>query len=275
MRVYCSFIAAMLILGAIASSALGQANPGVSGAPPAAGGGPAGVAGVGPRSGNGAVGITGAGPLYGNGLAGVSGVGPGQAPRPQMNIPSPPTVFVPNMSAIEQGSPTSVNSFQGPAAQRVGISTVPTVSNTPSATGGFQTSPAFGTQFGAAGTVNRSVFTPTTPGQGSPTPTATMNMYSGSEVGAGVNIGTSNAGASGTLAPSGAVNSPPGAMASQLQLNTPSRSNQNPNAWRVVNQNGQWWYWTPSNFWMYYRAGAWQRYNPDIGLAPAPQRQPQ
>ncbi|PQO38407.1 hypothetical protein [Blastopirellula marina] len=30
--------------------------------------------------------------------------------------------------------------------------------------------------------------------------------------------------------------------------------------WRYKNQNGVWWYWTPSNYWMVYRNGNWNRY---------------
>lgn len=40
------------------------------------------------------------------------------------------------------------------------------------------------------------------------------------------------------------------------------RDHQDRNArWRFKNQNGTWWYWTPSNHWMVYRNGNWNRYN--------------
>src|SRR5262245_29733665 len=254
MRLCRTFIAAILLLQAIHTAARGQANPGPTGAGPAAGGGPAGVSGVGPLHGNGVSGVTGAGPLYGNGVAGVPGAGPGQAPRRQMNVPAPPGMFGPTMGAVGTVSPTTVNSLQTAPTGASNLSTP------------FQASPAFGSQVPQYGTntvngsASRTPFSSTSPG--SPAPTATMSMYSGATTGAGVNIGTSNAGASGTIAQSG-VNGPP--LAGQVRPN----SNPDPNAWRLVNQSGQWWYWAPGNFWMYYQGGAWSRYNPDIGLAPA------
>ena len=30
--------------------------------------------------------------------------------------------------------------------------------------------------------------------------------------------------------------------------------------WRVVNQNGRWWFWTPENRWLYYNADGWAAY---------------
>ena len=34
------------------------------------------------------------------------------------------------------------------------------------------------------------------------------------------------------------------------------------NNWRMVNQNGQWWYWTTGNNWLYYNGTTWMRYSP-------------
>jgi hypothetical protein len=34
------------------------------------------------------------------------------------------------------------------------------------------------------------------------------------------------------------------------------------NNWRMVNQNGQWWYWTTGNNWLYYNGTSWTRYSP-------------
>jgi hypothetical protein len=33
------------------------------------------------------------------------------------------------------------------------------------------------------------------------------------------------------------------------------------NRWRYQQHNGEWWYWTPQNNWMYYRNGAWAPYD--------------
>ena len=63
--------------------------------------------------------------------------------------------------------------------------------------------------------------------------------------------------------------------ASQASLTSRPSYTQNVNNWRLVNQSGQWWYWSPGNYWMYYRSGAWQRYNPDLSLVPAQQKNPQ
>jgi hypothetical protein len=42
-----------------------------------------------------------------------------------------------------------------------------------------------------------------------------------------------------------------------------SRIDSSPNArWRFVRQNGQWWYWTPQNNWMYRGNGQWHAYTP-------------
>jgi hypothetical protein len=35
----------------------------------------------------------------------------------------------------------------------------------------------------------------------------------------------------------------------------------NANSWRMVNQNGRWWYWAPGNYWMGYDGATWTRYN--------------
>lgn len=34
------------------------------------------------------------------------------------------------------------------------------------------------------------------------------------------------------------------------------------NNWRMVNQNGQWWYWTTGNNWLYYNGTSWLHYSP-------------
>jgi hypothetical protein len=39
----------------------------------------------------------------------------------------------------------------------------------------------------------------------------------------------------------------------------------NPNAWRYVQRNGQWWYYAPNNQWMTYSNGAWTNYNAGNG----------
>jgi len=42
-------------------------------------------------------------------------------------------------------------------------------------------------------------------------------------------------------------------------------TNQNandPNAWRMVRYNNEWWYYTPQNSWMYYRDNNWSAYDP-------------
>ena len=35
-----------------------------------------------------------------------------------------------------------------------------------------------------------------------------------------------------------------------------------PNRWRFVQHNGEWWYWMPDNYWMYYRNNNWTRFDP-------------
>jgi hypothetical protein len=35
-----------------------------------------------------------------------------------------------------------------------------------------------------------------------------------------------------------------------------------PNRWRFVLHNGEWWYWMPDNYWMYYRNNNWTRFDP-------------
>jgi hypothetical protein len=95
--------------------------------------------------------------------------------------------------------------------------------------------------------------------------------------GAGVNIGTANVGASGTV-PGGGVPRVNTASATAAGQSNPSNApsyTQSASSWRLVNQSGQWWYWSPGNYWMYYRSGAWQRYNPDLSLVPAQQKNPQ
>ena len=42
------------------------------------------------------------------------------------------------------------------------------------------------------------------------------------------------------------------------------------NSWRMVNQSGQWWYWTPNNTWMYYNGNQWSPYSQTpVGAGPA------
>lgn len=41
--------------------------------------------------------------------------------------------------------------------------------------------------------------------------------------------------------------------------------------WRFVRHNGEWWYWTPENHWMYHRDSQWSRYNPDTYVRVTPQ----
>jgi uncharacterized protein (TIGR03067 family) len=49
----------------------------------------------------------------------------------------------------------------------------------------------------------------------------------------------------------------------------PGRSTQNatnhnnPDAWRIVRYNNEWWYWASGNYWMYYRDNHWSRYDQD------------
>ncbi len=38
--------------------------------------------------------------------------------------------------------------------------------------------------------------------------------------------------------------------------------------WRIVNQNGRWWFWTPNKSWMYFDNGSWRDYRANnLGLA--------
>jgi len=32
-------------------------------------------------------------------------------------------------------------------------------------------------------------------------------------------------------------------------------------SWRFVRNNGEWWYWTPGDYWMYYRDNQWYRFD--------------
>jgi hypothetical protein len=80
--------------------------------------------------------------------------------------------------------------------------------------------------------------------------------------------GTSGTG-NGNVAPGGSPNAGLGSVNGQItgQVNpNAARAAQlnsvNANNWRMVNQNGQWWYWTPGNYWMYYSGNAWSRYVP-------------
>ena len=97
----------------------------------------------------------------------------------------------------------------------------------------------------------------------------------GFELATGVNTGASNGSANGTaVVPSSApnANAPPG---NQSALDSPYVTHawtaSDPNAWRMVNANNQWWYWAPNNSWMYYQNGAWSRYNPATGFDPSNQ----
>ena len=97
----------------------------------------------------------------------------------------------------------------------------------------------------------------------------------GAGLATGVNIGTSNGNANGTaVVPSSTpfANAPPG---NQSALDSPYVTHawtaSDPNAWRMVNENNQWWYWAPGNYWMYYQNGAWSRYNPATGFDPSNQ----
>jgi hypothetical protein len=38
--------------------------------------------------------------------------------------------------------------------------------------------------------------------------------------------------------------------------------NSDPNRWRFVLHNGEWWYWMPGDYWMYYRDNNWNRFDP-------------
>ena len=38
--------------------------------------------------------------------------------------------------------------------------------------------------------------------------------------------------------------------------------NSDPNRWRFVLHNGEWWYWMPGDYWMYYRDNNWSRFDP-------------
>jgi hypothetical protein len=40
------------------------------------------------------------------------------------------------------------------------------------------------------------------------------------------------------------------------------------NSWRFKNHNGTWWYWMPSNRWVYWSNGSWVDYSPDTYVAP-------
>lgn len=50
------------------------------------------------------------------------------------------------------------------------------------------------------------------------------------------------------------------AVDSDAQMRNRDRGDRNAR-WRYKNQNGVWWYWTPSNYWMVYRNGNWNRYH--------------
>ena len=59
-------------------------------------------------------------------------------------------------------------------------------------------------------------------------------------------------------------NASPNSRAPGVQQNPMNGSqtiNSGANNWRYVNQNGQWWYWTPNNTWLYYRGNTWNQYN--------------
>ncbi len=37
-----------------------------------------------------------------------------------------------------------------------------------------------------------------------------------------------------------------------------------PNHWRFVRNNSEWWYWAPGDYWMYYRDNQWLRYDTNV-----------
>ncbi|HMO85358.1 MAG TPA: hypothetical protein PKC18_10610, partial [Lacipirellulaceae bacterium] len=44
--------------------------------------------------------------------------------------------------------------------------------------------------------------------------------------------------------------------------------------WRFKQHNGEWWYWTPQNQWMYHRGGQWQNYDANNFTGPRNFQQP-
>jgi hypothetical protein len=150
-----------------------------------------------------------------------------------------------------------------------------------SAAGAYLAAPVGAQPSSAVNSPRGAYFTTPGPAAASSQPfiTGTTATNLGLAAGAGVNIGTANAGASGTVPGGGIpqVNGPGGSAAAVSRASMTNRPSytQSLSNWRLVNQKGQWWYWSPGNYWMYYRSGAWQRYNPDLSLVPAQQANPQ
>jgi hypothetical protein len=85
-----------------------------------------------------------------------------------------------------------------------------------------------------------------------------VNAPTGAGVGANANIGT-NAGV-GTNTGTGA-GANVGANASSDVGVRATASNDRKAQWRFRQHNGEWWYWTPQNTWMYHRDGNWQAFD--------------
>jgi hypothetical protein len=91
------------------------------------------------------------------------------------------------------------------------------------------------------------------------------------------NIGGTSGVGNGNVAPGGSPNAGLGSVNGQVtgqvnpnaaraaQTNNINAANNN---WRMVNQSGQWWYWTPQNTWMQYTNGAWVQYVPPTTMQP-------
>jgi hypothetical protein len=95
--------------------------------------------------------------------------------------------------------------------------------------------------------------------------TGSLNAPNASNGNVGGTSGTGN----GNVAPGGSPNAGLGSVNGRItgQVNPNAAqaaqlNNANANNWRTVNQNGQWWYWTPGNYWMYYSGNTWSRYVP-------------
>jgi hypothetical protein len=52
------------------------------------------------------------------------------------------------------------------------------------------------------------------------------------------------------------------ALPTMQSMTTATRQPVHSNDWRLVAHNGVWWYWTPSNTWLYYRNSQWNAYVP-------------
>jgi len=50
-------------------------------------------------------------------------------------------------------------------------------------------------------------------------------------------------------------------MTNHVGVNNQVRANVQTQDWRMLLDNGRWWYWTPQNSWMYYNNGNWVNYN--------------